>query len=169
MYPLKVVLIVAILIWSLVMTGCPKGQKTVRTMKEKSAEMSIYGAKLVTAFGDAYRAREITQGQLAQLNVATKAFTIGLGAYRTAIAELERQVEANPTLPAGALDRLQVIFNDQVVATFFQILAAVGVVSLDKSQIIQTIISSIRLTILAIQGAFSEVRYNLKLPQPNAA
>lgn len=145
------------LIWVTVLTftGCPKGEKTVRQLRTNSTQLSVYGAKLVTAFGDAFKAGEITREQLAALNVPTGAFTIGLGVYREAVAEAERVIKSGQTLPTGTIATLERILDDRVIATFFDVLAKVGALPLERSEVIKTIISSIRLTILALRGAFS--------------
>lgn len=149
-----------VVILSLLATGCPKAQalKTVRDLKVKSAQLSVYGTKLITAFGDANVAGEITREQLAGLNVGSKAFVEAVGIYREAIANAERIVSSGQSLPAGTLDRLNAILNDQVIAAFFDVLAKVGVLSIARSEIVKTTISAIRLTILAIRGAFSDAR-----------
>lgn len=159
------VLIVMIVASAVFMTGCPKGQRTVRQLREKSAELAVYGTKIVTAFGDAYRAGEITQDQLRTLNTATGAFTTGLGAYRDALAEAERIVRESGEVPAGTIQTLERVLDDRVIAAFFDILAKVGVLPLSQSEVIKTILSGIRLTILSIRGAFSDARKQLNLPE----
>lgn len=154
-----------IIIYSLLLFGCPKGEKTVRELREKSAELSVYGTKIVRAFGAAFDAGEITQAQLCQLNVATGAFTEGLGAYRDALAVAERVVKEQGDIPAGTIQMLEKVLDDRVIAAFFDILIKVGAMPISQSEVIKTIISGIRLTILAIRGAFSDARRQLNLPE----
>lgn len=162
---MKKILVACLMIWTLVLTGCPKGEKTVRQLREKSAELSVYGNKIVTAFGDAYRAGEITQDQLRTLNVATGAFTTALGAYRDALTAAERVVKESGEVPPSTIQMLEKVLDDQVIVAFFEILAKVGVLPLAQSEVIKTILSGIRLTILSIRGAFSDARKQLNLPE----
>lgn len=159
-YFTQFILIFAV-VFSLLSTGCPpkaQVQKTVRDFKVKSAELSVYGTKLIAAFGDAYRAGEITKEQLQTLNRGTGAFVDGVGVYRTAITQAEAIVNSGQPLPANTLSALSTILNDQVIAAFFDILVRVGGMSLAQSETVKAIISGIRLTILAISGAFSDAR-----------
>lgn len=152
---MKKLLTSLLIIASIVLTGCPKGEKTVRQLREKSAEMSIYGTKLITAFGEAYKAGEITQDQLRTLNTATGAFVTGVGIYREALAEAERQVKAGEA-PKDVLGRVDRILDAQVIATFFKILERIAGLSVERSAAIQAILSAARVAILAIKNAVSE-------------
>lgn len=161
------VLIFAV-IFSLLSTGCPSKTevaKTVRDFKVKSAELSVYGGKLVTAFGDAYKAGEITREQLATLNVGTNKFVVAVGIYRAAIAEVETIVRDGKTWPTGTLDRLQLILNDGVIGTFLDILVRLGTLSIAKSEIVKTTLTAIRITLLAISGAFGNARDLMNQPE----
>lgn len=141
-------------------TGCDKSktQKSIRDFREKSAELSTYGGKLTKAFGDAYKAGEITQEQLAALNVATGAFTTGVGFYREAVAEAERVFKETGELPVSTINALSKIVNDRLIAAFFDVLVKVGVLPVAQSEVVKTVISSIRLLLLAIQAAIADVR-----------
>jgi hypothetical protein len=162
---MKKIFIACLMIWTLVLTGCPKGEKTVRQLREKSAELSVYGARITTAFGDAFRAGEITQDQLRQLNTLTGAFTTSIGAYRDALTAAEQVVKESGEVPPSTIQMLEKVLDDRVIAAFFDILAKVGALPISQSEVIKTIISGIRLTILAIRGAFSDARKQLNLPE----
>ena len=155
---MKNFLIIFCLVFSLLTAGCPKGDKTIRELREKSAEMSIYGEKLVAAVGDAYRAGEISQEQLRQINVVTGAFVRGLGVYREAVSRTEQIIKNGEPLPRDALGVLNRLLDAQVVAAFFDVLVKIGGMPLANSVAIQAILSGIRLTILALQSAFSDAR-----------
>ena len=163
------VLIFAV-IFSLLSTGCPpkaQVEKTVRDFKVKSAELSVYGTKLISAFGDAYKAGEITKDQLATLNVGTGKFVEAVGIYRAAIAEAEAMVRDGKPWPTGTLDSLQLILNDRVIGAFLDILVKLGTLSIAKSEIVKTTLTAIRLTLLAIHGAFGDARGLMKSGELN--
>lgn len=157
-YPLKTFIGTLIVLSSLILAGCPKGERTVRQLREKSAEMSTYGTQIVKAFGDAYEEGEISQDQLRTLNVATGAFVTGIGVYRDALAEAERLVRNGDTLPPDTIGKIERILDAQVIATFFKILERVAGLPIERSQVIQGIISGIRITILALKNAFGQAR-----------
>lgn len=161
---MKKLFVSLLIVYSLLITACPKGERTVRELREKSAELSVYGNKLVTAIGDAYRAGEISQDQLRTLNTATGAFVTGLGVYRDAVATAERTVRESGNVPAGTIQTLERVLDDRVIAAFFEVMAKIGVMPLANSEAIKAIISGIRLTILAISSAFSDARHDLGLP-----
>lgn len=146
-----------LLVFALLCTGCPKEQvqKNVRDFKEKSATLSVYGEKLITAFGNAFKDGDISKEQLAKLNIGTGAFTKGVGVFREAIAAAETIVKSGQPLPAGTLQNLNAILNEQVIDAFFDILVKLGALSIAQSEVVKTAISTIRLTILAISGALS--------------
>lgn len=158
--PLKFVGIFVI-VFAMFTAGCPnkqQAQKTIRDFKVKSAELSVYGTKLIQAFGDSYRDGLITQDQLRTINQGTGVFVQAVGVYRQAIAQAEAIVNSGQPLPANTLDTLQRILNDQVIDAFFDILVRVGGLSIAKSEAVKAAITAIKLTILAIQGAFPGAR-----------
>lgn len=148
------------------LTGCPKAEKTVRTAREKSAEIAVYGEKLIQANIDAFKAGEISQATLADLNKVTRVFVDGVGHYRSAIAAAELAVK-NGTGDQSTVDTLYNVFDEKVVAAFFAILEKFSVLSGPHVETAKTIIAAIRLTIRAIQGAFSDARYQLELGEVN--
>jgi len=79
-------LIIASLVFG--MTGCPKTPKTVREFREKSAELSTYGRRIITAIGEATLAGEISKGQLAALNPITGAFVRVFESLRLLVTSL---------------------------------------------------------------------------------
>ena len=145
-------------------TGCPKAAKTVRDLRVKSAELSTYAGKLCAAFGEAFTAGEINRAQLMELNNGCKVFASALGAYRDAVAEAERVVAGGGTLPTDTIGVLKTILDDRVISAFFDIMVKVGLMPIAQSTVVQTVISSIRLTILALQGLFAEAQNQLRLP-----
>lgn len=150
-------ILIFIVTFGLLSTGCPKAPQSIRDFKEKSAQLSVYGEHLIKAFGDAEVAGEITKEQLGTLNKATGAYVKAVGVYRAAIAEAEQVLASGKTLPAGTITHLTSILNDQVVAAFFDILTSLHFMTESQAQLFETFISGLRLTILALQGAFSEL------------
>jgi hypothetical protein len=140
------------------LAGCPKAEKSLRVARENSAKMASYGEKIVQANIDAFKAGEISRELLVELNGLTGAFVNGLGGYRQALAAAEAAVKAGD-VDKTQLDYLYAIFDDQVVAAFFALLARFNVLKGPLGETVKTILASIRLTIRAIQGAFAASGY----------
>ena len=154
---MKKLLIIFILIFSLFTAGCPKGQKSVRKARELSAQMQIYGIKLIEANIASFKANEITQNQLAELNKGTALYVKAIDVYRAAIREAETIVNSGKPLPAGTLNQISVILNSQVVEAFFDIMERLKIIPGAMSETVKNILAGIRLTILALQGVFAEL------------
>lgn len=148
----------------LFMTGCPKVERSLRVAKENSAKMSTYGEKLIKANIDAFDAKEISPELLKELNALTGRFVSGVGVYRDTLAVVELAAKQGGA-DKKQIDYLYDVFDDQVVAAFFALLAKFNVLTGERAEIAKAILASIRLTIRAIQGAFSDARYDLGLPE----
>jgi hypothetical protein len=153
---MKNLLISLIVIGSLFLSGCPK--KTYRTAKEQSAQIQIYGIKLIEANIAAYKAGELTQAQFAELTTLTGRFRDGVAVYRAILNEAEKQVRETGAVEPPLLNRLESIFTNEVVNAFLAITQKFALLSPVQSETVKNILAGIRLAILAIQGAFAEVR-----------
>jgi hypothetical protein len=165
MHKLIVIFIVSI---SRMLTGCPKGERTIRLAREKSAEMAIYGEKIVQANIDAFKTAEISRELFTELTQLTGKFTVGLGEYRAALSAAEVAIK-NGADPKSILDQLYGILDDKVVAAFFALLARANVLSGPHAETIRFILASLRLTIRAVQGAFADAQHELGYPEVNYA
>lgn len=139
------------------MTACGP-EKTVKAFKVKSAELSVYGGKLVTAFGDAYVAGEITREQLAELNKVSATFIKGLGVYRDAVAAAEKIVRSGQPLPRDTFGILDRLFAAEVVAAFTAIAVKVGVLTIGTSDKVKELIGGIQILLLAIKALVAETK-----------
>lgn len=156
--------IALVLIWCFVLTGCPSS-KTLRVARENSAKMSIHAAKLIQANIDALKAGELTQAEYNELTRLSGILVDGIGVYRSVVLGA---IESGNT-DRSALDQIYDVFDDRVVAAFFALLARVNVLPGGKAEAVRAIISAIRITIRAIQGAFADARHELGLPEVNYA
>jgi hypothetical protein len=159
-----------VVIFSLLTLGCDhaKAEKTIRDFEENGAKLSTYGTKLITAFGDAEQAGEITRDQLKELNAGTRAFVNGVGLYRTAIADAKTAIASGQPLPPDTLGKLDALLASQVIDTFLGLLVKVGALPLAQSQLVQTAITGIRLTILAIKAAVADAHALLNATEVTA-
>lgn len=155
---MKNLLICLIVVAALFLAGCPKAKNTYRSAKEASAKIQIYGIKLINANMDAFRAGEIDQPTFAELTRLTGRFVDGVEIYRTALAEAEKFLQQNGTIPADTLSRLNFLFNEQVVDAFLAITQKFGVLPEANSELVKTILAGIRLAVLTIADAFSAAR-----------
>lgn len=158
---MKFIAALLIAVFTLLGTACPKANKTIRSLEEKSAEMSIYGRNLIEAFGKAHDEGVISDENLRGLNIVTDKYVLGVSLYNKALAEAKRKVQENPDTAKVTIAELDKYFDAQVVAVFFEILTEVGALSISRSEVIQTILASIRLTILTIKQTFSATRVQL--------
>ena len=147
----------------LLLTACPKAEtveKSLRKARESSAQMSIYGTKIVNANVEAYQAKEISPELFKELTVLTGKFSDGLKIYRDALDGAEKIFAQTKNLPSGTVNKLAAVFDEQVVATFLALADKLNLVRGAQAETIKTALASIRLTILALQGAFAEARAN---------
>lgn len=163
---MKKILIGIILIYSLVFTMACPAKKTFRELKETSAKMKIYGTNLIQANIDAFRAGEVTQADLTKLNRVTRRFMEAITIYDDAIRAAETVANQTANVPTTTLDKLRIILDEQVVTEFFAVLDILRVLPIANSDKFKSIISGIRLTILAIQATVANV-YNLQREQIN--
>jgi hypothetical protein len=161
---MKTFLTTLLILASLVLTACPKGPKTVRDFREKSAELSTYGEKIITAFGDAYQAGEISREQLAAINPVSGAFVKAVGAYRVLVTEAERYVAAGQPIPtdlASKIDRGLL----SVETAFFAVTDIVRPLSAALSERVRAMFSAVRLAIAALKTLLADARIELGLPE----
>jgi hypothetical protein len=143
-----------IFVFSVMLTACPNREKTIRTAREASAQMKIYGVRLIQANIDAFKAGEISRDEFARLNALTGAFIEGVKIYGDALHEIE-VIADGATIPKATIDKLAAIFDAHVVDKFFAILEKLKITPGANSETVKAIISAIRLTILSIQSAFA--------------
>lgn len=158
---LRIFLSILLIFSIFTLTACPKAEKTIRTFREQSAKMSIYGGKLIDANKDAFQAKEISKELFAGLTDLSGKFRDGLKIYRDSVNDAEIAYKSAGKLPPGVLGKLQVLFNEKVVEAFSNLALKLELVTGTQSETIKSIVASIRLTILAIQGAFSIAKIHL--------
>lgn len=146
-----------VLICSVFFTGCPSGEKTtIREFKEASAKMSVHGQKIIQANIDAFKAKEITAGQLADLNSVTRQFTNAVKVYREAIKVAERTIAAGEETVNGAAQRLRVVFTS-VQQAYLNLSNSIKGFPGANSEKAQAILAGIDLSISIITALFSQV------------
>lgn len=139
-------------------TACPSSQKTIRKATELSAQMQIYGTKLIVANRESFQAQEITLAQFKTLNDGTEFYIKAVDVYRDAVKTAAEVIKNNPDGAKTTLDKLSLLFNDKVVDAFFKILEKLNVIPGANSETVKAIIAGIRLTILAITQLFAELQ-----------
>jgi len=141
-------------------SACPKKvEKTFRKASEASANLSIYGEKLIQANIDAFKAKEISFETFELLNELTRKFVEGVKIYEKALDEAEKLIKENGgQAPVGTLERLSKIFSAEVADKFTAILAKFKLISGEQSEAIKTAVAGINLAILAIREAFAGTR-----------
>ena len=137
--------------------ACDK-KKTLRDFKEASAKMKIYGKDLIQANIDAFKANEISRDDLEKFNRVSRRFVEAVKIYDDALKTAETVMTKNENPPRTTLDKLNIIFEEQVVAEFFRILDTLKILPNANNETIKNIIAGIRLTILAIQAMLADVR-----------
>ena len=155
---MKKLLIAILLIYSVFLLGCPKGEKTYRTAKEASATMQIYSLNLIQANIDAFNAGEISLAHKDAIAKLTGRLVQGIDVYRRALAQTEDLLKTGKPLDGNTLATLNSIFDNEIVVPFFNVLNVTNLISGDKANLIKTIISSLRAAILTISDAFSQGR-----------
>lgn len=158
---MKKIILTLLLCFSVFLTGCPKAEKSFRKARESSAKMAIYGEKIVQANIDARNAGEISQDLFRDLTSLTARYRDGLRIYREALTEAEKLAKSPAFDQKDALNKLSRLFDEQVVDAFLALTQKLNLISGSQSETIKTILASIRLTILAIQGAFSQAGVRL--------
>lgn len=145
------------LLFSQIACDKTKAQKTYRTASEQSAKILTYGEGLLQANLDAVNAGKISPETLSKLNNVTNPFVTAITAYEKALDEAEKLIKANDgKIPAGLLDNLSDKFQF-VIDAFLAVTKEFNLLG-KHSETVATILTSIRLAILAIQGAFSDAR-----------
>jgi hypothetical protein len=140
----------------LALTGCPGGAKSIRSAKEQSAKLKIYGRNIIRANVAGFKAGEISRSDLQVLNLAT-------AKYIGAVAALDEGIKAAElaSKAGGAkfdLDALERILNSEVVPAFVEMLGKLKLLPAGGSGIVQQAILGIQLTIAALRTISSEVR-----------
>lgn len=153
---MKKIIITMLLIYSIFLLGCPKGEKTYRKAKEASATVQIYSLKLIEANIDAYKAGEISLETKDKFAKLTGKLVKGISVYRNILGQAEKTLKNGNALDGNALATLNRVFDMEVVAPFLSILSEVNLLSGDKAELIKTIITSLRVAILTISDAFAQ-------------
>lgn len=165
----KLISLMLLVCFAMTAISCGKGDKTVRQLKEKSAELTIYARQLSKAFNDGYEAGEITKENLATFGKLDDGFNAGLTVYREAIVAAEQVYKETKTMPTGTLNRIDRILSAEVMSPFFNLVVNLGVMPFAQSEKIQAIIAGIRLTLLTLQNLFSDARDQLVRLEENYA
>lgn len=153
---MKKLFISLLIIYSMFLLGCPKGEKTYRRAKEASATVQVYSLKLIQANIDVFKAGEISLETKDKIAGLTGKLVGGIRIYRNALAQNENSLKDGNALDGNALATLNRIFDMQVIPPFLSILSEVNLLSGDKAELIKTIITSLRVAILTISDAFAQ-------------
>ena len=154
---MKNLLIALIVIGSLITAGCPKGQKTVREFKEKSAEVTVYAVKLGEAFNKAFTDGVITREELAIYDSVDRKFGAALKVYREAIVAAEKVVNETGKLPADVILKVDKLL-DVTVNAFLDLTVKLGVMSFAQSETVRTILRAIQMILLSLKTFVAEAK-----------
>ena len=155
---MKKLLTVLFLIYAMVLMACPRGEKTFRKAQEASVKVQIYSLKLIEANVAAYKAGEISLETKDKIAALTGKLVKGIKIYRNAVGNSEQMLKNGQPLDGNSLATLNRIFDMEVVAPFLGVLTQINLLSGDKSELIKTIISSIRVAIVTISDTFAQSR-----------
>lgn len=163
---MKKLLTCLLLIYSLVfLTACPKAPKNVRDFREKSAQLSVIGTEIIKAFGEGYKAGEISQSQLSTLNAITGPFVKGVGVYRGIVKKAEEYIARGEQIPTDLLSQIERSLHSDVEATFFAITDVFKVLSPAAQERVKAIFSGLRIVIATLKTLIADARVELALPK----
>lgn len=147
MYPLKIVLIAALVLWSLVLTGCPA--KTLDKAQSSSAKIATYANTGVNVTRDLYQNGVININQKDAIARGWIALAQAGQTFDLAVAKMRAQY-GSTVPPKSEIEALFVTFDSEVVAKFIDVLKSIGVGTLPAE--FQTVIAAIRTAVLLVAG-----------------
>jgi len=151
---MKKILGIFIVLWSLIMVGCPSDSPTRKAAKA-SFELSGITLDVINATAKAYDAGIISLAVKDKMASAEKRIAEG-GAHFNAL--LEGYIKANPSgvLPTDAIGILNSIFSSDIVTPFLQILESMKAISAGTAATLSKAVSILRAAILVISGVFAD-------------
>lgn len=147
---MKTILVVMILIWSVVFTGCPV--KSVNKARQQSRVVATYTNAAVSLTRTLYETHVIT---IDQKDVIADKFII-LAKAGIAFDILAKNINDTYGLnvPKSEIQKLFQVFDAQIVAAFISVLSALKIISIQSKYI--AILDSIRTAVLIIAGVFNQ-------------
>lgn len=149
-------IITLFLICSLLLLSTSCDKKTLRDFKNASAQMKIYGINFTRANIDSFKAGDLSKDDLRILNRATRRYLEAVKIFDAEIKVAEQIIKDSKSAPKTTLDKLRVVFSEQVVAEFNRILDTLAQIPGANNEKVKNIIASIRLTIATIESLLSE-------------
>jgi hypothetical protein len=151
---MKKILSVFIVLWSLIMCGCPADSPTRKAAKA-SFELSGITLDVVNATAKAYDAGIISLAVKDKMAAAEKKIAEGGAHFNDLLAGFIKQYP-NGQIPADKLGLLNSIFSGDIVTPFLQILEQIKVLSPTQAGYLSAAISTLRTALLVIAGVFAD-------------
>lgn len=162
---MKNFIIAIILIYSILLTGCPKADKSLREAREASAKIQVQAIGIIKANTAAFKAGEIDLETFSALTHATGKLVDGIKFYRARLAEAEAVYKATKEMPPkSTLDALAIVFDQRVAGVVLDLVAMLKIVSGPRMEEVRVIVAAIQLVIASIRQLFAVMeRYEQEL------
>jgi hypothetical protein len=144
---MKKLIICLILIYSFLITGCPKA--SVEKVKKASGQVATYANEAVNFTRDLYRENVISLAQKDKIADALIKLAQGGIAFDALVKQYEAQYGNNA--PSGVLQQIVNAFKSNLVNGFLDVLSALKVIN--PSEKLRQTIELIRTTVLLIASA----------------